>query len=66
MTIRPATIAEVRKHYRDIYNYCRISRDGHVEFRPEPGWHPGASPAWLEGRWISEYFVAEDGTVHLR
>jgi len=65
MTTRAATAAEVRKHYLDRRQVCRISHVGRVEFRPARDWHPGASPAWLEGRWVCEYRVADDGTVFL-
>lgn len=48
-TIRPATVAEVRKSYKDAGDTVRISREGHVVFKRE-----GEGP-WLEGRWVSEY-----------
>ena len=60
MNTRPATTAEVRAHYRDQGNFCHIDCEGRVR------WHPDATLTWLEGRWVSEYRVADDGTVFLQ
>lgn len=49
------TANDVRKHYKDQGCEVRIDREGHVEYRPDPDYHPGADGAWLEGRWVSEY-----------
>ena len=60
MTIRNATAAEVREHYKGMGDIAHISREGHVLFK-----RAGTSP-WLEGRWVSEYKIDDfDGTIHL-
>lgn len=61
MTSRTATVAEVRKHYKDQGHTVRIDRKGHVEFQR------GGDGPWLEGRWVEEYRTqdayAESGTT---
>lgn len=53
MTIRTATTAEVRKHYKDQGHTVRIDSEGHVTFKRD------GEGAWLEGRWVSEYRTEE-------
>lgn len=53
MTIRTATVAEVRNSYKDAGHTVRIDREGHVEFKRN-----GEGP-WLEGRWVEEYKTDE-------
>lgn len=60
MTNRTATIAEVRKHYKDQVHTVRIDSEGHVEFKR------GGEGPWLEGRWVSEYRVDDETGVYLR
>ena len=57
MTNQIATVAQVRKHYKDQGYGAKISNDGHVEYRKDGG-------SWLEGRWVSEYRVV-DGEIVL-
>lgn len=60
MTIRDATITEVRDYFRGRGDTVRVTREGRVTFK-----RYGDGP-WLEGRWVSEYkFDAEDGTTYL-
>lgn len=59
MTTRTATAAEVRKSLKADGHTVRIDAEGHVEFKRN-----GEGP-WLEGRWVSEYRVDEDGSVRL-
>lgn len=55
---RTATAQEVRLHYKAMDYEVRISCDGRVEYRdPDRG--------WLEGRYVEEYRVEDDGRVHL-
>jgi hypothetical protein len=55
----PATEAQVRESYKSLGYEVRITRDGHVTYRAR-------GTAWLEGRWVSEYVVIDDGSVILR
>lgn len=64
MTDTPATAKQVREYYGSMGHEVRINGGGRVTHRPDPDRHPGASGAWLEGRWLSDYRVI-DGTVHL-
>lgn len=59
MTNRTATTTEVRAALKAEGHIVRISREGHVEFKR------GGDGVWLDGRWVSEYRVTEDGRVHL-
>lgn len=63
MTNTTATAAQVRKHFKDEGYEVRIGRDGHVTYRPDPDRFPGSASAWLEGRWIEEYRIDEEGRV---
>ncbi len=56
---RQATAAEVRKHYTDQGYRVRVTTRGHVTFNREDG------SGWLEGRWVKEYRVDDNGQVHL-
>ncbi len=58
-TTRTATAAEVRKSFTAAGHVVRISREGHVEFKRD------GEGEWLEGRWVEEYRVTDDGRVHL-
>lgn len=60
MTTRTATVAEVRKHYKDQGHTVRIDREGHVEFKRN------GDGSWLEGRWVSEYRFDDETGVSLR
>ena len=53
MTRRTATLAEVRKSYKEAGHTVRIDREGHIEFKRNGEGH------WLEGRWVSEYQTEE-------
>lgn len=59
MTNRTATATEVRDSLKAEGHTVRISREGHVEFKRS------GKGAWLDGRWVNEYRVTEDGRVHL-
>lgn len=59
MATRTATTAEVRKSLKAAGHTVRIDSDGHVTFKR------GGEGPWLEGRWVSEYRVDEDGSVRL-
>ena len=49
-TAKPATAAQVRKHYRSQGYEVHIDQDGHIEFRKN-------NAAWLDGRLVSEYDI---------
>jgi hypothetical protein len=55
MTGTPATAAEVRDSYKADGYEVRIGRDGHVTYRPNRDYHPGAPTNWLEGGWVHDY-----------
>jgi hypothetical protein len=55
---KQATAAEIRTHYRELGQEVRISKDGHVTYRPED-----IGGQWLEGRWVSEYRIDDAGVV---
>jgi len=57
MTDRTATAAEIRQHYKSAGCKVRISQDGHVTYKPD-----GKGP-WLDGRWVEEYKITENGNV---
>lgn len=52
-----ATTEQVRKSYEDRGFIVRIDADGHVEFRQSD------DTPWMEGRWVSEYYVVDDTVV---
>lgn len=58
MMTRTATAKEVRKHYEAMDYEVKISRDGHVQFRD-------SDRDWMEGRYVEEYRVEDDGRVRL-
>lgn len=60
MTNQTATVAQVRKSYKDAGHTVRIGRDGHVTFKRN------GEGEWLEGRWVDEYLVDAELGVHLR
>ena len=51
------THAEVRMAHKAVGNEVKISRDGHVTYRPE------GTTMWLEGRWVEEYNRHDGGEV---
>ena len=59
MTNRPATTAEVRALYNHRGDIARISRDGRITYKRD------SQGPWLEGRWVSEYRVDQNGTIYL-
>jgi len=56
-TTAPATAIEVRAAHKASGNEVRITRDGHVTYRPE------GTAMWLEGRWVDEYRRGANGEV---
>ena len=57
MSTRSATAAEVRNYYTSKGFAARI-REGRITYRCEGG-------PWMEGRWVSEYRVDENGQIFL-
>jgi len=69
--MKPATRTQIRAHYIAAGYHVRISMAGHVEFKPDPDTHPlrsGGAPnePWLDGRWVKEYWCADDGRLVMR
>jgi hypothetical protein len=62
-TARTATAKEVRDHYRALDKSVRITRDGHITFRANAVGSRD-NRAWLEGGYVEDYRVTEDGNVH--
>jgi hypothetical protein len=58
MTTRTANRRDVRKHFVATGHEVMIDRYGHVFFRKEGDAH------WLEGRWVDEYVIDDNGNVH--
>ena len=56
-TFPQATADQVREYFGRCGYDVRISRNGHVTFRPCFGKHP-----WQDGRWLEEYKIA-NGSV---
>jgi len=59
-----ATEKQIRTHYRQHGYEVRISRDGHVRFRPANRIKQDTG-SWQEGRYIEDYIHTEGQTVLL-
>jgi hypothetical protein len=60
LTMTQATHEQIIKHFEDLGNEVRISKDGRVQFRPVE-----VQPMpWRDGRWIDEYRIFEGRVVH--
>ena len=66
MLAKPATAAQIRKHYQDADFQCRISDGDTVEYRVNLGRRRNIKNIWLWGGYVSDYCVMSDGNVHLK
>lgn len=55
------TSTKIRQEYKAQGCFVRISRDGIIEYKPDPDYHPGTQKsAWLFGGYVDDHIKTGD------